>query len=167
MEPGFAVQVSFHVGGYGPVSFRFDAVEHPLFVRDAAGYYVRFDDLPRDPDLLRWLQGRVAQQLGELLFELGVSAPRDAEACYIAGLSWVLGQIERRSAAEAAVREARLALGLAPESLDVAHLTEDEAVRELGGDRTRDGFGLGRRRLRIEAGDLPDFERLRSSIPFR
>jgi hypothetical protein len=163
----WGVQVSYHVGGYGPVSFRFDEVEHPVFVHDAAGYCVRFEDVPRDADLLRWLRERVGKRLGALLFDLGVAAPRDAEARYLAGLAWLLGQLERAVAAEAALREAYLALGLGYEPVEVRHLTEEEALEQLGPGCVQDGFGLGRRRLDVREQVAPDGEPLRGGSVFR
>lgn len=144
------VTVSLHLAGYGPVSFEFDEVTHPAFIRLPSGSYLRFEDALDDPRMLTALLRRVRRRLDERLTQDGVAVAVQKRPREFAAYWWLITQLEHAQQRREAVREAENVMGLASDSRGrPVLLTEVEMRRELdamgqSGVRHEDGYGIKR-----------------------
>lgn len=145
------MDVSLHLPGYGPVSFSFDEVTYPAFIRLPSGSYMRFEDAMEDSRMLTALQRRVRRRLDERLTQDGVAVAVQKRPREFAAYWWFVNQLEQALQRRAVVREAREIMGLGENAYPgpPALLSETEMRRELdamgqAGIRHEDGYGIKR-----------------------
>ncbi|MGE0056693.1 MAG: hypothetical protein AB7T32_01785 [Dehalococcoidia bacterium] len=144
------MMVSLHLAGYGPVTFEFDEVTHPVFIRLPTGTYMRFEDALEDPRMLTALLRRVRRRLDQRLTEDGVGVTVQKRPREFAAYWWFVNQLEQALQRRSAVEEAETVMGLRDtQKATPVLLTESEMRRELAelgqiGVLHEDGYGLQR-----------------------
>jgi hypothetical protein len=152
------VIVSLHLAGYGPVTFEFDEVTYPVFIRLPSGSYLRFDDALDDERMLTALLRRVRRRLDERLTQDGVAVSVQKRPREFAAYWWFVNQLEQAQQRRAAVQAAETVMGYRDgTAAGPVLLNESDMRRELeamgqSGVRHEDGYGL--RRLSIEEARL-------------
>jgi hypothetical protein len=142
------MMVSLHLSGYGPVTFEFDEVTYPAFIRLPSGSYLRFDDAVDDERMLMALLRRVRRRLDERLTQDGVAVTVQKRPREFAAYWWFVNQLEQALQRRSAVQAAETLMGFRNGANAAAVLlTETEMRRELeaigqSGVRHEDGYGV-------------------------
>jgi hypothetical protein len=142
------VIVSLHLAGYGPVTFEFDEVTYPAFIRLPSGSYLRFEDALNDERMLTALLRRVRRRLDERLTQDGVAVTVQKRPREFAAYWWFVNQLdqalERRSAVQAAetVMGFRDGASATPVLLNESEMRRELAAIDQAGVRHEDGYGI-------------------------
>jgi hypothetical protein len=140
--------VSLHLAGYGPVTFEFDEVTYPAFIRLPSGSYLRFEDALNDERMLTALLRRVRRRLDERLTQDGVAVTVQKRPREFAAYWWFVNQLDLALERRSAVQAAETVMGFRDgASATPVLLTESEMRRELeaigqSGVRHEDGYGI-------------------------